>query len=150
MDYEVRRLGPGDEQLALQVVRDLVPAEERQGRQPSVKHLSHFLAQDTNYLIVAVAGNTPVGFLTAYRMPALCCDADFMAYLFEIEVSLTHRRQGLGKRMVNLLKDLCRESGVEDIWVGTEKDNLAARRLYESTGGICTYPDNCEYTYLLK
>jgi GNAT superfamily N-acetyltransferase len=149
MNFEVHRLLPGDEQVALQVVRDLMPEDERDGREPSLPQLNRFLAQDTNYLIIASKGDVPVGFLTAYRMPALCCDAS-MVYIFEIEVALPLRRQGIGKGMVNLLKALCLESDVEDIWVGTENDNVAAKRLYESTGGICSYPDTCEFTYLLK
>jgi ribosomal protein S18 acetylase RimI-like enzyme len=73
-----------------------------------------------------------------------------MVYLYEIENVADHRRKGLGRRMIDLLKEECRESDVEDIWVGTENDNIAAIRLYESTGGALTSPDNCEYTYWLK
>lgn len=146
MGFEVRRLQPGDEELALQVVRDLMPEEERDGREPGLEHRQRLLAQDTNYLIVALDGSRPVGFLTAYRMLSLCCDAS-MVYIFEIEVALVYRRQGIGKEMVNLLKGLCREDGVEDMWVGTENDNVAAKRLYESTGGVCSYPDNCEFVW---
>ncbi len=146
MGFEVRRLQPGDEELALQVVRDLMPEEERDGREPGLEHRQRLLAQDTNYLIVALDGSRPVGFLTAYRMLSLCCDAS-MVYSFEIEVALVYRRQGIGKEMVNLLKGLCREDGVEDMWVGTENDNVAAKRLYESTGGVCSYPDNCEFVW---
>jgi aminoglycoside 6'-N-acetyltransferase I len=148
MAFEVRRLQAGNEHLALQVVRELMPEDERDGREPSLEHLQRFLSQDTNYQIVARDGNRPVGFLTAYRMPSLCCDAT-MVYIFEIEVASTYRRQGMGKQMVNLLKRLCREDGVEDMWVGTENDNIAAKRLYESTGGVCSYPDNCEFVYQL-
>lgn len=148
MNLEVRRLQPGDEQLALQIVRDLMPEDERDGREPTLDHLEQFLAQETNYQLVAMDGNKPVGFLTAYRMPALSCDAS-MVYIFEIEVAATYRQQGIGKQMVNLLKTLCRKDGVEDMWVGTENDNVAAKRLYEATGGICSYPDNCEFVYQL-
>jgi ribosomal protein S18 acetylase RimI-like enzyme len=146
MEYEVRRLHPGDEQLSLQVVCDLMPEDKRDGREPSMQPLHRFLAQDKNYLIIALRDAAPIGFLTAYKMPALSCDAS-MVYIFEIEVALIHRRQGIGKRMINLPKSLCQESDVEDIWVGTENDNIAAKRLYKSTGGICSYPDNCEFTY---
>jgi aminoglycoside 3-N-acetyltransferase I len=148
MDIEVRRLGPGDEALALQVVRDLKPSEERDGREPSLGHLARFLGAETNYLLAAVAGGAPVGFLTAYRMPALDCDAS-MVYLYEIEVAAAFRRQGLGKRLIELLKQLCGETDVEDIWVGTENTNTAARRLYESTGGVYESTDNCELVYEL-
>lgn len=143
---EVRLLQPGDEQLALKVVRGLVPEAERAGREPSLPHLQRFLGQETNYLIVALMSSAPVAFLTAYRVPALAHDAS-MVYLFEIEVAPAHRRRGIGKRMIDLLKGLCQDSGVEIIWVGTENDNIAAKRLYESTGGICAYPDSCEFIY---
>jgi hypothetical protein len=39
MEYEVRRLGPGDEQLALQVVCDLMPEDERDGRESDVEDI---------------------------------------------------------------------------------------------------------------
>ena len=148
MDFEIRRLRKGDERIALQSVRELMAEDERDGREPSIQHLERFLKRDTNYLILAIREKHPIGFLTAYRMPDLSCDAS-MVYLFEIEVALPFRRQGIGKRMIQLLKQHCREDGVEDIWVGTENDNIAAKRLYESTGGKLSYPDSCEYHYAL-
>ena len=149
MDMTVRRLGPGDEALALRIVQALKPGDERDGREPSLGHLARFLGMDTNYLLAAVADGAPVGFLTAYRMPALAGDAS-MVYLFEIEVAARFRRQGLGKRLVELLKQVCTETNVEDLWVGTENTNTAARRLYESTGGVYESTDNCELIYELK
>jgi ribosomal protein S18 acetylase RimI-like enzyme len=148
MDIEVRRLQPGDEQLALRVVRELKPVEEREGREPGLAHLERLLGADTNYLLAALAGGAPVGFLTAYRMPALDGDVS-MVYLFEIEVAPAFRRQGLGTRLIELLKRLCGATDVEDIWVGTENTNTAARRLYESTGGVYASHDNCEFIYEL-
>ena len=96
----------------------------------------------------AFEGERPVGFLTAYRVPKLGCDAS-MVYLFEIEVAPPYRRQGIGKALVNLLKTVCQANDVEEIWVGTENANTAAKRLYESTGGLCHLPDNCEFIYQL-
>jgi len=148
MEFVIQRVQPGDELLALESIRSLIPEDERDGREPTLQYLQLVLSQDTNYLILALVGGKPVGFLTAYRMPSFRCDA-FMVYLFEIEVAVGFRQQGIGKQMIQLLKRLCRDVGVEDIWVGTEKDNIAARRLYESTGGMLSYPDNCEYTYTL-
>ncbi len=149
MQVDVRRLQPGDEQVALQIVRQLMPAAERDGREPSIEHLRDLLARETNILIMAATAGMPVGFLTAYRMPTLCCDAS-MVYLFEIEVAPPFRRQGIAKQMVNLLRTLCEDSDVEDIWVGTGNDNIAARRLYESTDAVRAYSNQSEYMYQLK
>lgn len=145
---EIRRLQPGDEQIALQVVRHLMPVDERNGREPSIHHLKRMLRQDTNYLLIAAMDSTPVAFLTAYRLPALCCDAS-MVYIFEIEVDPAYQRQGIGKQLISLLKTVCRESDVEDIWVGTDNDNVGAKQLYASTGGICVASNNCEFVYYL-
>jgi ribosomal protein S18 acetylase RimI-like enzyme len=151
MSIKICRLQPGDEALALRIVRDLISIEEREGAEPTIGHLQRMLAQDTNYLIVATmeespAGSIPLGFVRAYRMPDLCSDAD-MVYLYEIEVATAYRRQGIGKQMIELLKTLCLEDSADYIWVGTENANVAAKRLYESTGGICTEMDSCEFIY---
>lgn len=151
MSIKIRRLQPGNEALALRVVRDLIASEEREGAEPTIGHLQQMLAQDTNYLIVATreespADSTPLGFVRAYRMPDLCSDAD-MVYLYEIEVATAYRRQGIGKQMIELLKTLCLEDGADYIWVGTENANVAAKRLYESTGGVCAEMDSCEFIY---
>ena len=64
MTVKVRRLQPGDEELALQVVRKLMPEDERDGREPTMPHLVHFLEDETNFLIVAV--DNKEGHLTSF------------------------------------------------------------------------------------
>lgn len=51
MNVEIRRLQPGDAQLALRVVRDLIPVDERDGGEPTIGHLQRLLAHDTSYII---------------------------------------------------------------------------------------------------
>ena len=57
-----------------------------------------------------------------------------IAYLYEIGVSLEHRRKGIASRMIGLLKECMRAQGVTSIWVGTETENTPALSLYEATG----------------
>ncbi len=143
---EIRRLQEGDEQPAIHAVVSLIPENERDGQKPSLSHMRDLLAHDENYMIVASEGSSPVGFLVSYRMPKLARDAS-MIYLYEIAVAPAYRRQGIATRMIDLLKSLCQEAGVIEIWVGTEKDNIPARRLYESTGAVCDNPDTVEFVY---
>ncbi|NKB66770.1 MAG: GNAT family N-acetyltransferase [Candidatus Latescibacteria bacterium] len=147
-NIEIRRLGPGDEQRALKAILELKPEDERAGRQPSLSHLQSVLGQETNYLIVASHGSTLTGFLTAYRMPSFTADTALI-YLYEIEVAPAYRRRGIGRQMIDLLKELGQSSGAAEIWVGTENDNVAAKGLYQSTGGVCEGSDNCEFVYAL-
>lgn len=62
MDFEIRRVQPGDEHLALKVVYNLKPEDERDGHKPSIHHLSSFFTHDANYLIIALVDSGPVGF----------------------------------------------------------------------------------------
>ena len=149
MQVEIQRLHIGDEQLAIRAIRELTPKDERDGRERSMPTMQRFLGQATNFLILALSSDVPLGFLTAYSMPKASCDAR-MVYLFEINIAPDYWRQGIGKQLVNRLKAECANGdngNIEEIWVGTENDNVAAKRLYESTGGICSYPDSCEFVY---
>jgi ribosomal protein S18 acetylase RimI-like enzyme len=149
MPIEIKRLNSGDELLAIRTIEKATPVEERSDQLPTLQHIQNFLAQDTNYLIIATDGDLPVAFLTAYRMPMLG-SVGSMVYLFEINVMPAYQRQGIGKGLINLLKAECQTTNVAEIWVGTENDNVAAKQLYTSTGGICHYPDSCEFIYHLR
>ena len=130
---EVRRLRAGDEQLAIEAIETLKPEEERDGNVASQEHMRRVLESDENYLIVACEAGRPTGFLVAHRFPRVDRDR-YMVYLYEIEVEQAFRRRGVGTRMIDLLKNVCREDQVMEIWVGTEEDNIPAKALYKATG----------------
>ena len=52
--------------------------------------------------------------------------------------------------MINLLKTLCQEDEMVEIWVGTSNDNGAAKRLYASTGAMLESGDNAEFIYTVE
>jgi ribosomal protein S18 acetylase RimI-like enzyme len=71
-----------------------------------------------------------------------------MMFFYEIGVGETHRRRGIGKQLVGVLKDICRIEDVMKMWVPTSHENIAATRLYASTGGTpLTSGDEVTYTY---
>lgn len=143
---EIRRLTTGDEIAAIDAIHQLKPSEERHGVDASAEHMRRLLARDANYLYVASVDTQPVGFLLAYRFPRADRDQD-MIYLYEIGVLPEHRRRGIGTKMIQSLKEECRNRNVMEVWVGTEADNVPARALYESTGAKCQGETYAEYTY---
>ena len=58
-----------------------------------------------------------------------------MVCLYEVGVSASHRRRGVGRAMIDELKRICREAAVMKIWVIASRSNEAAMRLYAGTGG---------------
>ena len=53
-------------------------------------------------------------------------------YVDEVDVCADQRRRGAGKAIMRKLIDLAEEAGCNEVWLGTEEDNLAANALYQS------------------
>ena len=62
-------------------------------------------------------------------------DKPVQIWVNEMGVAKSHRRQGIGKKLLHRILALARDRGFGEIWLGTEDDNVAARALYHSAGG---------------
>ncbi len=98
----------------------------------TVEHFKQFLVQ--GYLLVALDQQTPVGFLSAYRLP-LFQNKVTELFIYEVEVDENYRRQGVGSMMLKYILELAKKEGLECPWVLTNKSNPTAVKFYESLGG---------------
>ncbi|WP_164114305.1 GNAT family N-acetyltransferase [Sphingorhabdus sp. Alg239-R122] len=96
------------------------------------EYLSRFLADKGHMMIVAVQNGLTVGKCTAivHHRP----DKPDELYIDEVDVTPTLRKQGIGKMLIARMLELADEYGCEECWLGTEKDNIPAKALYESHG----------------
>jgi aminoglycoside 3-N-acetyltransferase I len=101
---------------------------------PSDEYVSEMLSRADFHAIVALENGRLAGGLTAYEMKMFKRAANEM-FLYEIEVAEPYRQKGIGKDLVEYLKQICVARGIVEMFVGTSKDNRAARKLYETTGG---------------
>ena len=94
--------------------------------------LSRFFEQGNHYLIVAMEDDLVVGMITSvsYVHP----DKPTQLWINEVGVASSHRQQGIGRRLLDAMLAHGKSIGATEAWLGTEDDNVAARRLYESTG----------------
>jgi ribosomal protein S18 acetylase RimI-like enzyme len=94
--------------------------------------LTAFLAERTHWMVVALLEGQVIGKCTAmvHKRP----DKDDELYIDEIDVIENLRRKGIAKKMLAKVLEMANERGCEECWLGTEQDNIAARRLYESNG----------------
>jgi ribosomal protein S18 acetylase RimI-like enzyme len=124
---DVRLLGPDDGAVFDRVADGVFdgPVDPRWARA--------FLADARHHLVVALDGGVVVGMASAvdYVHP----DKAPQLWINEIGVAPTHRRRGLGRRLLAALLAHGRALGCTEAWLGTEDDNLPARRLYEAAGG---------------
>ena len=100
--------------------------------QVNAARLHAFLAESTHWLVVAVIAGKVIGKSTAmvHHRP----DQEDELYIDEIDVIPEMRQQGIAKRILKKILEMADDWGCEECWLGTEKDNIAARKLYESYG----------------
>ena len=109
------------------------------------RYFLRFLSRPENLWIVPFDDGVPVGYLLAYLLDRVDRDQQMM-FFYEIGVAESHRRRGSGKRLIGELKSICREAVLMKMWVPTGRSNVAASRLYASTGAV-PLPSGDEVTY---
>jgi len=126
-DITIRVLGRGDDFVLDDVADDVFdhPIDPALVRE--------FLADARHHLVVACAGATVVGMASAlhYVHP----DKPAELWINEVGVAPTHRRQGIGTRLLDALFAHARTLGCREAWLGTEASNVAARGLYAKARG---------------
>ena len=92
--------------------------------------LDTYLAGSANWMCVALVDGLVVGMLMAviHTHP----DKETELFLDEIGTGDDWRRKGIAKALMGELFARADAEGIEEIWLGTEPDNLPARGLYES------------------
>ena len=101
---------------------------------PSDEYIKTLLARDDFHVIVALKNNGLVGGLTAYELEMYKAEIKEM-FLYEIAVEIKYRKMGVAKALIEFLKDIAKNSGMREMYVGTSTNNNAAINLYKSTGG---------------
>jgi ribosomal protein S18 acetylase RimI-like enzyme len=142
---QVRRLDSEDFELAFAAIE----AVKQPNTQPTFNpaYLKKLLARPENVLIVAEQDGVPVGFLLAYLLDRVDRDQK-MVCLYEIDVAESYRQRGIGRAMIETLKSLCKHENAMEAWVITDRSNLAAVRLYQSTGAATADPIGDEVVYV--
>jgi aminoglycoside 3-N-acetyltransferase I len=117
----IKRLRPGDEAIVERLAEQDPP---RTG----------LLHDDATIFLVALDGESPVGFVFGYELPRRHGNPSIF-FVYEVDVVAACRRQGVATRLMNELRRICRERGIAEGFVLTDLDNEAANALYAAAGG---------------
>ena len=90
--------------------------------------LTRYACAPGHLMLVALGGGQVVGQIAAvvHYHP----DKPTELYIDELGVSPAWHRQGIGRRLLDAMLELGRAQGCEEVWVGTDPDNTAAKALY--------------------
>ncbi len=123
---EIRRLGPGDASILDRVAADVFDEAINK------KRLAVYLREPGHLLFVAICDGEVVG--QARGMIHLHPDMADELYIDNLGVTPAFRRRGIGMRLMKALLKAGKDHGCAEARVGTEEDNLPARKLYEKLG----------------
>jgi aminoglycoside 3-N-acetyltransferase I len=130
---EIRVLGRGDEGLLARAVAIIEEAELTPTR--AAAHL----ADEDLVNVVALEGGAVAGFVYGHVLRRFEAVSFF---IYSVDVAEAHRRRGIARAMLERLKALMPERGWDEMFVFTNRGNLAAMRLYASAGGVSPPPDD--------
>lgn len=96
------------------------------------ERLTRYLENPANWLGVAHADGQVIGqvMCVVHDHP----DKPTELYLDEIGTADNWRRRGAAQCLMQAVFERADANAIEEIWLGTEPDNLPARALYEKTG----------------
>jgi len=143
MDFQTRILGPDDssllEHLAPGVFDDPLDA----------KATAQFLSDPRHHVAVVTDGELVVGAATSVHYLHPDKPAPEM-WINELGVAPTHRRQGLGKALLDTLLAAARKEGCREAWIVTDPANAAAMRLYRHASGKEAAQNQVMFTFRLE
>lgn len=124
----IRLLKSGEEQVLVNVADGVFD-------HPIRMHCAReFLADPRHHIVVALVKDLVVGFASALHYVHPDKEADF--WVNEVGVDDAYQNRGIGRHLLAELFEHAKTLGCHHAWVATEKENKAARRLYEVAGGI--------------
>lgn len=136
---DIRLLDRGDAALLADAAADVFDGPIRWDM------LREFLADPRHHLAVAIQGGRVVGAASAvhYVHP----DKGPELWINEVGVAPACRREGIGRRLLEVLLAHAGTLGCREAWVLTEPDNVPAMRLYEAVGGERPANDPVIYSF---
>ncbi|ERJ11838.1 GNAT family N-acetyltransferase [Haloplasma contractile] len=109
-----------------------------------------FFRNHHNILLVAYKNEVEAcGFLYAYLLNMPNSDKTKL-FLYSIDVFNGKRREGIGTKLIKKLKEIGKVYQANELFVLTNDSNLAAKGLYEYTGGYMENDDDIMYVYDLE
>jgi GNAT superfamily N-acetyltransferase len=125
--WNIRILGPDDAAVLDRVAPDVFD------HAIGSRWTAEFLADPRHHLAVVLIEGRVVGMASAvhYVHP----DKPPELWVNEVGVAPAHRGRGIGRRLLEALFARGRDLGCREAWVGTERENIPARRLYAAAGG---------------
>ncbi len=131
MTHRIEQVGPGDAGKVLEASRLFDNA-------PTLSLTDEFLRRDGHHLLIAYVDDVPAGFVTGVEI--VHPDKAVEMLLYELGVDTHYRRRGIGRSLVEALRDLARDTGCRGMWVALDPGDEPATATYRAAGASPVEP----------
>lgn len=133
--FAIRRLTTEDVSI-FTILIDLFNTvfEEEAPTVGSEANLRRLLSDNHFVVMAALAENQVVGGLTAYELPMYYTNRSEI-FLYDMAVKPAYQRMGIGKGLIQSLKEYCVKNGVKEFFVMAHEEDEHAVEFYRATGG---------------
>jgi aminoglycoside 3-N-acetyltransferase I len=106
--------------------------EMKDFKMPDRNHLAKTLTKPGFMAVVAESNNTIVGGATIYTLDQYYSTKP-LAYLYDLAVLDDYQRQGIGRRVIEFIKEYYSSNGFEEVFVQADEIDDYALDFYHST-----------------
>jgi aminoglycoside 3-N-acetyltransferase I len=108
--------------------------ETKNSEYPDESYLIKLLEKTGFIAYAIIINNEVIGGLTAYELPLYYKNCTEV-YIYDMAVKPQFQRQGLGKKLIEALKDYCRIKNIKLVFVEAHEEDIHAVDFYRSIGG---------------
>ncbi|MCP4402138.1 MAG: GNAT family N-acetyltransferase [bacterium] len=113
---------------------------------PNIESIARFLNDRHNILVMASCGDVSVGQLIGYLLERWDGKPP-MLLLYSIDVLEPYRRQGIGRALLQHIREIGQKEGCSEMFLITNASNVPAMQLYQKTGGQRPFYDDVMFEY---
>ena len=130
-NFSIQELGPAELALARQLF-EMWRCEDHVNAPPaSDEAVLRLLSRDDFHVVAAICDGQVIGGLTGYELEMYTEDATEL-FIYEVGVQEAHRRQGVGRALIEFARNLCRSRGLSVLYVPAFSHDARAVAFYQS------------------
>jgi aminoglycoside 3-N-acetyltransferase I len=137
MTFSIQELGPNELMTAQRLFEMWRHEDNVTKPPPSSETLLRLLSRPDFHAVAALRGDGDgeevIGGLTAYELE-MYTEAATELFVYEVGVAAPHRRQGVGRALIEFARNLCRSRGLSALYIPAMADDARAVAFYQSTG----------------
>jgi aminoglycoside 3-N-acetyltransferase I len=133
----IRRLGPGDEQIAREMFRVMAIVFEEDSGELDGDYVRQLLMREDFWALVATESGTVVGGITAHALPMTRSQSTEL-FIYDLAVRVDRQRRGIGRALVRELLELAAAVGIKTSFVPADDEDTHALEFYRAIGGAAS------------